>query len=134
MIKREIFVRSATVLKEEIRQQAQLEYYMAEYFDVDSRELKSKYEDSSHIVLMQLLSKLVDDDGILIDWLYDNYPREEGLFCDVLTPCGKGLEMEMKTPNDLYDYFRFRKATPDEKCRICRKVHRMYGFKCEEEI
>lgn len=133
MIRQDIFVRAATVLHEEIRQQVQLEYYMAEYFDVDSSELKSKYEDSSRTVLMQLLCKLVDDDGVLMDWLYENYDRQEGLSCTVLTPCATELEIEIKTPKDLYVYFRYRSADADEKCKICRKYLKKYGLKCEEE-
>lgn len=134
MIKREMFERAATVLKEEIRQQTQLEYYMAEYFDVDSSELKRKYQDSSLNVLMQLLCKLVDDDGILMDWLYDNYDRKEGLSIEVKAPCGKGLEMELRTPNDLYDYFVYQAADSEKKCRICRKLNKKHGIMCEEEI
>ena len=110
MIKRDMFVRAATVLHEEIRQQTLLEVYMADYFGVDSTELQRKYQDSSLNVLMQLLCKLVDDDGILMDWLYDNYDRKEGLSIEVKTPCVKDLEMELKTSNDLYDYFMYQKA------------------------
>lgn len=133
MIKRDMFVRAATVLHEEIRQQTLLEDYMADYFGVDSTELQRKYQDSSLNVLMQLLCKLVDDDGILMDWLYDNYDRKEGLSIEVKTPCGKDLEMELKTPNDLYDYFVYQKADSEKKCRICRKLNKKHGIMCEEE-
>lgn len=133
MIKRDMFVRAATVLHEEIRQQTLLEDYMADYFGVDSTELQRKYQDSSLNVLMQLLCKLVDDDGILMDWLYDNYDRKEGLSIAVKTPCGKDLEMELKTPNDLYDYFMYQKADSEKKCRICRKLNKKRGIMCEEE-
>lgn len=134
MIKRDIFVRAVTVLHEEIRQQAQLEYYMAEYFDVDSSELQSKYEDSSHSVLMQLLSRLVDDDGTMMDWLYDDYDRQKGLFRSVPTPCDIELEMEIKTAKDLYTYFRYLKANANDRCKICRTFFKKYRPKCEEEI
>jgi len=133
MIKRDMFVRAATVLHEEIRQQTLLEDYMADYFGVDSTELQRKYQDSSLNVLMQLLCKLVDDDGILMDWLYDNYDRKEGLSIEVKTPCGKDLEMELKTSNDLYDYFMYQKADSEKKCRICRKLNKKRGIMCEEE-
>jgi len=133
MIKRDMFVRAATVLHEEIRQQTLLEDYMADYFGVDSTELQRKYQDSSLNVLMQLLCKLVDDDGILMDWLYDNYDRKEGLSIAVKTPCGKDLEMELKTSNDLYDYFMYQKADSEKKCRICRKLNKKRGIMCEEE-
>ena len=133
MIKRDMFVRAATVLHEEIRQQTLLEDYMADYFGVDSTEIQRKYQDSSLNVLMQLLCKLVDDDGILMDWLYDNYDRKEGLSIAVKTPCGKDLEMELKTPNDLYDYFMYQKADSEKKCRICRKLNKKRGIMCEEE-
>jgi len=133
MIKRDMFVRAATVLHEEIRQQTLLEVYMADYFGVDSTELQRKYQDSSLNVLMQLLCKLVDDDGILMDWLYDNYDRKEGLSIEVKTPCGKDLEMELKTSNDLYDYFMYQKADSEKKCRICRKLNKKRGIMCEEE-
>ena len=133
MIKRDMFVRAATVLHEEIRQQTLLEVYMADYFGVDSTELQRKYQDSSLNVLMQLLCKLVDDDGILMDWLYDNYDRKEGLSIEVKTPCGKDLEMELKTSNDLYDYFMYQKADSEKKCRICRKLNKKLGIMCEEE-
>jgi len=134
MIKRDMFVRAAMVLHEEIRQQALLEDYMADYFGVDSTELQRKYQDSSLNVLMQLLCRLVDDDGILMDWLYDNYDRKEGLSTEVETPCGKDLEIELKTPNDLYDYFMYQKTDSEKKCRICRKVNKKHGIMCEEEI
>ena len=133
MIKRDMFVRAATVLHEEIRQQTLLEVYMADYFGVDSTELQRKYQDSSLNVLMQLLCKLVDDDGILMDWLYDNYDRKEGLSIAVKTPCGKDLEMELKTPNDLYDYIMYQKADSEKKCRICQKLNKKRGIMCEEE-
>ena len=133
MIKRDMLVRAATVLHEEIRQQTLLEDYMADYFGVDSTEIQRKYQDSSLNVLMQLLCKLVDDDGILMDWLYDNYDRKEGLSIEVKTPCGKDLEMELKTSNDLYDYFMYQKADSEKKCRICRKLNKKRGIMCEEE-
>ena len=106
---------------------------MADYFGVDSTELQRKYQDSSLNVLMQLLCKLVDDDGILMDWLYDNYDRKEGLSIEVKPPCGKDLEMELKTSNDLYDYFMYQKADSEKKCRICRKLNKKRGIMCEEE-
>lgn len=133
MIKRDMFERAATVLHEEIRQQALLEAYMAEYFDVDSSELQGKYQDSSQIVLMQLLCKLVNDDGLLMDWLYDNYNHKEGILCEVDTPCGKTLELVMKAPKDLYDYFLFANAEKTKNCTICRGTCKKYGLECMKQ-
>lgn len=131
MIKNSALVVSANVVKEELRQQCLLDAFTAAYFGVKPDELEPKYPESSHMVLVRILTEMVGDQTLFYNWLFDEFDKKAGIRHREKTRCGKEVTMVIRTAEDLSECISVRTARLTNNCDLCRDVCRKCGLKCK---